>query len=440
MGPALAVAVRACTVTPSRAVGGATNTMISKHPRPSTRAAAALALATSATALALPAAAQDAGTAPARVHMIDETELQVRLWTPSPEGGYVFRINATVYGVNSDQDAVHVQFKQGNRTLAQVRCPLNRFDSDNHASALECQTSPEALLTATGNVSVDLVYEDDQTNQREVIRTLNLRVNRYPYWVGNRNNRPVVGGRYQISGDDMLGTAFVYRRHPNLRQTEAHEEQGLTFYTAYSGTWRSGNVTTLRCSVNGTRLPSDVRGSMDSFADFDVDEWPGQSAPQRHLTWYRARFSTQNLWWGRRVPFPSSHAGYNTENTMFLAEHPGNWSCDLRVDGTTQRTFNFVVTPDGMVAPHPEQQTASALRLLNGVSLVDVRLPNPDPVDAVVNPAAIRAGAQYGHRWENAASVRDMLAALPPAVGSSEPGHGGATTTAAAGGGRRGRH
>ncbi|MEI8257574.1 MAG: hypothetical protein WCJ30_18015, partial [Deltaproteobacteria bacterium] len=139
---------------------------------------------------------------------------------------------------------------------------------------------------------------------------------------------------------------------------------------------------------------------------------------------------TQTLWWRPRVPFPASHSGYNTTNTTFLGEHPGLWSCDLRVDGNTLRTFRFTVTPDGMVVPHAEQQGPTGMRLLNGVSMVDVRLPNPDTFDAVVNPAAIRAGSQYGRRWANPDAVREMLGALPPAVGSSDPSRSGAAPAA----------
>ncbi len=399
----------------------------------STYAVAALALAALVTSIARPAGAQQTAPGAAPVRMVDETELNVQLWTPSPSGGYVFRIRGTVYGVGSNQDALRITVKQGDRTLVEARCPLNNFDSDTHAAALRCETASDHLLTATGDVSVELVYDDDNTSTRELIRTLNLHVNRYPYWTGNQGNRPVIGGRYQISGDDLLGTAFVYRNSPSVHQTEAHAEQNVSFYTAFSGFYNAGSVQTLRCSVDGQRLQGDIRGSLRSYADFNVDEWTAQNAEQRHLGWYRARFNAQNLWWGPRVPFPSNHSGYNTANTTFLGEHPGQWSCELRVDGNTLRTFLFTVTPDGVVAPHAEQQGLTGMRLLNGVSIVDVRLPNPDAVDAIVNPAAIRAASQYGRPWANPDAVREMLGALPPAVGSSD-----ASRPGAAAGGRRG--
>jgi hypothetical protein len=348
------------------------------------------------------------------VRMVDESELFVRLWTPSPDGGYVVRVDAVVYGLGSHQDAIRLDVKQGSRTLSSTRCAFDAFDGD--AGQLECE-SEGAPLTATGDVTIDLVFMDDTAETTEVIRTLALRVNAYPYWMRTEGRRQVMGARYQIDGSDQLGTAFAYMSHPSLQQTVPDETQRIVFYSTFSGR-PEGNAVVMRCSAGGQRLP-DIRADFATFAELEVDEWTQPQAEIRHVGWYRARIAVENLWWGTRLERVDS--GYDTTQITFLGDHPGLWSCDLRSEGAVLRTFRFTADAAGRIVPHPEQTGPSALRLVPGTSLIDVRLPTPNPIDVAVDPAAIRRGAQYGRPWGDPGSVREMLDALPPASGSSAP-------------------
>lgn len=384
-------------------------------------------------ALALAAASSGALVAEAQtapVRMVDETELYVRLWTPSPEGGYQVRVDSIVYGVGSDQDAIRLDVRQGSRALTSVRCPFDARDED--AGRLRCETSSDTRLTATGDITVDMVYVDDVAESTEVIRTLNLRVNAYPYWVRSDGSRQIMGSMYQIDGSDQLGTAFAYMEHPSLQQTEANESQRITFYTSFSGSY-SGRSAALRCMVDGQRIP-DRRVSWSSYADYGADERLDPTSDTRHVGWYRSRIQIEDLWWGPRIPLPASGSGYNTAETQFLGEHPGLWSCDLRSEGNVLRTFRFQVDAAGRVAAHAEESGAGAMRVLPGLHLIDVRLPTPNAIDAAVDPAAIRRASQYGRAWTSGAAVAEMLGALPAASGSSAP----TATRGGGGGGRRG--
>ncbi len=370
--------------------------------------------------------------AQARPRMLDESELYLRLWTPSPEGGYVVRLDATVYGITSDQDAIRLDVKQGTRTIATTRCRYSARDGDA-GQLRNCETDSGAPLTATGDLRIDVVYLDDVAETSEVLRTLNVTVNAYPYWVRNDGSRQIMGARYQIDGSDQLGTAFVYQENASLTQTEAHEPQAIYFYTTFSGSFSGGGSPVFRCTVNGERIP-DRRTSWSSFAEYDVEERVSPTADTRRVGWYRARIHVQDLWWGTRIPLPASGSGYNTAETQFLGDHPGLWSCDFRRDGQVLRTFRFTADAQGRIAPHAEETSASPLRLLSSVHLVDVRIPNPSPIDAAVDPAAIRRASQYGRAWSAPDAVREMLAALPPASGSVAP-----TRVGGGGGGGRGR-
>jgi hypothetical protein len=126
----------------------------------------------------------------------------------------------------------------------------------------------------------------------------------------------------------------------------------------------------------------------------------------------------------------------------FLGDHPGAWSCDLRVDGRVLRSLMFSVGADGRVAPHPEQTGPQAFRMVPGLTLIDVRLPSSPP-DEYVDPAAIRASLQFGQPRRQADAWTASLATLPAAsIGNANPtpvADSSARAGGASGGRRRGR-
>lgn len=381
-------------------------------------------------ALALGAAQLGATRAEAQARrFFDETELDVHLWNRDAEGGYVVDVNGYVYGVGSSQDAIRVDVRAGTRALVSTRCGFDALDGDT--GRLRCRTDGERRLTQTGAITVDLVYVDDVAETTTTIRTLNLTVRGYPYWVRNDDRgRPVMGTMYQIDGSDLLGSAFAYMTRPGLRQTEANEAQNLQLFTAFSGSY-DGYDAVLRCRVGEERV-ADRRISTRNYADFSVEERVDSTSDTRRVGWYRTRYDVEDLWWGTRIPLPASGSGYDTTNIVFLGDHPGLWSCDVRSSGATLRTFRFEVDASGYVVAHAVESAPGFPGMLNGLHVVDVRIPSPSPRDAAFDPAPIRAGFQYGTPWGAPSAVAEMLAALPAAMGSSAP-------TAARGGRGRGR-
>ncbi len=360
--------------------------------------------------------AQSAPSAPRRA--IDETELYVRLFNPDPEGGYEVMVDAIVYGVTSGEDAIRVDVEQGTRTLVSTRCRFDERDGD--AGRLSCRTDEGHRLTATGAVTVELVYLDDVAETSTTLRTLHLNVRSYPYWVRDDDRgRHVMGAMYQLDGSDLLGTAFAWMEHPYLVQSDTNASQRVSFYTGFSGTY-AGLDGVLRCRVGDVRVP-DLEISTRDYADFGADERLSPTSDIRHVGWYRSRFQIEHLWWGRRLPMPASGSGYDPTNLVFLGEHPGTWSCDVRSNGAVVRTFRFEVDADGRIVAHAIEAAQGAPAMIGGLHLVDVRIPSPSPRDVAVDPAAIRAGWQYGTPWLVPASVAEMLGALPPVQGSSAP-------------------
>jgi hypothetical protein len=124
------------------------------------------------------------------------------------------------------------------------------------------------------------------------------------------------------------------------------------------------------------------------------------------------------LWWGPNVPGAS--AGWSGP-PVFLGDHPGLWSCDMRSEGVVLRTFRFQVDAQGQIVAHAAETAPGMPRMIDGLHMVDVRFPATNPRDAFFDPAAIRAGYQYGIPWSSPAAVAEMLGALPAAAGSSAP-------------------
>lgn len=357
------------------------------------------------------------------VRALDETETYLRLWTPSPSGGYVVRLETIVYGVTGRADATQMVVKQNGRALVTQRCAFG--SRDDNAARLSCATPDSNLLTATGELTIELSYIDDENDRTEPLRTFVVQARKYPDWIRGDGRRVTEwGGRYQILAHDAIGTAWFWHTNPGTTQTEAHESQSVRIYTAFAGDPARfrGSVYSLRCTVNGTRLPADIEariGSVNSLTE--ISERPNMQ-DTRMVQWNRTYFEMQQLWWGRRVPFPASRAGYNTENTRFMADHAGAWSCDLRMDGTVLRTFMFTVGADGRVAAHAEQTGAQAYRQLGGLSLIEVRLPANSPADEYIDPAAIRASFQFGQPRRQANLWTNSFTTLPArATGNAEP-------------------
>lgn len=357
----------------------------------------------------------------------DETELDVHLWNRDPEHGYTVRVNGYFYGVGSSQDAIRVDVRHGRTSLVSTRCSFDALDGD--CGRLSCETDPEHTLTQTGDITVDLVFIDDVAETSTVIRTLNLNVRGYPYWVRNDGSRSIMGTMYQVDGSDLLGTAFTWMEHPSLRQTQTDESQRVFFYTAYSGSYAE-HPAVLRCRVGDVRIP-DRDLSARNYADYGVDERLSSTSDTRHVGWYRTRYEPRDLWWGTRIPLPPTGTGYDPTSIVFLGEHPGDWSCDVRSEGNVLRTFRFTVDASGYIVAHGTEGSAGMPAMLPGLHIADVRLPASGGIDDAIDPAAIRAGFQYGTPWLPASAVTEMLAALPAARGSSAP-------TAAGRG--RGRH
>lgn len=354
-------------------------------------------------ALLSPAPAQ-AAAAPARI--LDESSWSLTL-SDAHHDGYGFSFQGYVEGFTGPTDAVRVEWSQKGKKLASTRCTLEDSRTPNVGWA-NCQYSGPKI-TALGDLTVKVFYVDDQSETETLMRTFVVPVRAF------RGSNP--GDiNYGILADDLLAPGYAY--HQTLSSKGDVQMLQLSF-------WSSGDLTgagrVVRCTVDGKRL-SDFLGAtvvsdgpaigvMNNRNDKKWEEW----------RWKRNELRIYGLHWGTRAEVEKATGDKVDDKTSVAAgDHPGAWSCDLRVEGQVQRTFRFTIGADGKVAPHPASAAPGALPLMSSVQMIDVILPK-QAVDQRVRPEAIRASHSFGVAWPKIDAVQSALKELPPASGLADP-------------------
>jgi hypothetical protein len=341
---------------------------------------------------------------------VDEPELYLSLYNPGGgDGGYLFRIHAHLYGVTGDSDAVRLDWMQKGKVLASQRC---RIEKDGDEGLVSCDWEGKRLFAA-GEVTANLIYIDDQEEKEYLLRPFKVQVGTF-YWMGKKN--------YQIVGDDLLGSAYVWHATTSDEFHRGEHEVRFYFWVAKA----VGNISTqLRCTVDGKRQPDFKAnlGNFDTTFELEDDSYGGEEPNRYH--WTPVVLRPEALFYGTREEAKAAtNSDMDPADTRVLAELPGAWSCDVRSDGQVLRTLRFEVTKEGRVAPHPAQSAPGAPRLLPSVAMVELILPKQNSFDERVRPDAIKASDRYGLPWPRHDSIKARHAQLPPASGLPDPGKG----------------
>jgi hypothetical protein len=343
--------------------------------------------------------------------------LQSRTDGMTSKSAYKVNLVGTVVGPKDSfksQDIVRLDWKQNGKTLASVRCPLG-IDASQTTAEFKCEQD-EAKLTAAGKVQAEVYYVDDRAGKTELLSKLNLEVGRYYNWSGMDGKKPKHEIRFQLIGDGLLGTTFLWMSPAGVYRD--HGPPKLRFFT-----WlRRDNDKTiansvLRCSVGGKTLSEDAQAyplSGLGTPNIEVGDRQYVKGPPDNETLYRWErvHLVADLYWG---PRKNNYA--NPEKMIWVGEHPGDWSCAWRWDGKALREFTFTVDAKGSIKPHAEQAT---FNLPPNTFFIETRFSKP-VWDTSFNPAAIKAAAAFGRPWSNPASLKTMFSALPPAKGTSVP-------------------
>lgn len=302
---------------------------------------------------------------------------------------------------------MRVEWISKGKVVANQRCAMN---VEGDTGSLECDWKG-APLKAQGDVTVNLIYVDDQTEKEYLLRTMEVKV--VPFtWMKERN--------YQILLDDTLDVAYAWHRFYGGENRNQDNNLYFFFWMANVVTFRDPM---LRWSVNGQKVP-DFKVSIQTNG-YEIEALYHVNGDERRYRWSPMRFYPERLWFGTREEV-SKHHRVNDEDIArgemrILAEMAGDWDCMLRAEGKPIRQFMFKVNDKGRIEPSEAQSALGFPKLPPSVVWVDMRIPAKSEFDLRVRPDAMTKSMPYGMPWPKHPAFDAAKKALPPASGLADP-------------------
>ena len=320
-------------------------------------------------------------------------------WTP--------KIRGRMLGRTRRGDAVVVEFSQNGKSLATLRAGLSGTGGENWFEDWEIRGDENKdVLTAVGKVTATFKYFDDTVEKSGPLTVRQFQVVKTVYYDEGKNN-----WKYGALYDDLLGFSYAVQRQPS------GEAPAIWLYSWMNLQHDSAiKDISYKLSVDGNPVPLDdafdANQNHESIVTLDQREEIFVKAKNDRVVnphnVYLVVFRPKLLWGPKRsAPGPG---------WLWLADHPGKWVFKIRVAGQLVRELHFTVSPNGEIAPHPEQDKAKAgfLNLGPGRFFLETYFPNPNTFDLRFNPEAIRSGTLYGRPWISTEVTGGMVKLLPP--------------------------
>lgn len=301
-----------------------------------------------------------------------------------PTHEYTFHAYARLLGTGiAAESAFKFVLKQGRRTLHTFTCQGNpayrvRMHPSNQPDmfGVEHCVDRNTRLSADGEITVEVYFVDDATDQEHLAHTHTIDIRRL--------------------------------RQENHQGVERPAQLSVTFSRSHGS---APHAMTLRCSVNGERLEL-PRHQVQS------QEVSGRRSRASEIR--RAGNSTEGdhmLFRADTFELPLTFGDTTQTNYPKLDDHPGRWECMLRDSNrNTFRELAFTVD-GGEIQAHPEE--AGDLHFPDGVHLVDVTIPADSPIDDRTDRDTVRAGAFYGRAWRS--TEGRAMAQRVPQIGDGFP-------------------
>ena len=343
---------------------------------------------------------------------VDETTTELHAYhrNNGKVDGYGLRLYAVVAGHVSG-DKYRFEWKQNGKLLVTGSCTADseimtkRTHGHKGGQGLaEVACNYAEPLTAKGAMEATLLVYNDQDGNDYALRTYKVTVAK---WTSFGD------AAYGIVGDDLLGAGYVQHYEAGTSDAKPH----FFFWAAHDSS--GGLEFKLRCTVEGAKL-----------ADIEVDH---ESAPgmlklisvQRRQTGTNTTYTwahfgiVANILWGEKDATGISESA--RDKYMWLIDHPGAWSCQLRNQGKSIREFAFTVDKKGMILPNAMQAASGVEPMLQGVAMIDMRIPKESTWDERIRPDAMKKTRAFGLPWPVHANVKTIQAAMPAASGLPDP-------------------
>ncbi len=343
------------------------------------------------------------GLAAAGPKLTAGTERDPKLFLDEPEslfevrnsdGGFTVRASGRLSGYTSTSDQLHLEVELRGKPVEKVLCEVSAYSTQNHWAEVVC--TGKKPLKGAGPVTGRLTYWDDTAERAYLVRTFAATAHEasfegVPSWVG--------------TFDDLLGAA--YARHMAADPGRLMPPEVMLHF------WTSGEARNqrLRCTVDGKKLPDfDLSPRTGAIVNDELELDQQSRGVRQTVKWRRHRTVVSNLIPGDKEALSKDFDPTAYTQWLWLADHPGQWVCDVRANGAAGRRFAFTVA-DGKIARHPSQDREGALPSWRNVSQLAVTFPAEAPFDERIRPEALTKSLNFGLPWP--AGSEDLRAGLP---------------------------
>jgi len=357
------------------------------------------------------AACLEAGNGP--IKLADEP-LTIKVWQNPNNDQYkewVPVINGRIIGHTRSGDAIKIVISKDGKDLITLRKGLkgNNPEELGYCENFTFDVNDEGTaLSATGELTLTFKYYNDQDETESVIGIRKIKVVKLAQHIGSFKHV----WKYGILSDDLAGSSYFY-----LSVEDEWSIPRVWFYTW--GNRENGNIEDVSCKieVDGKRieLPNNFLStygdisSLEQREELYLKDVEGNGVINDY-NWYKIRWCP-NLYWGEKRDDVAEHF-------IAMIDHPGNWVVKIRSNGKIIRELRFTVTPDGLIAAHPEQDASKPGAICYGPGryFVETYFGNPNEFDARFNSTAISEGMMYGRQWTSDEVKNGMIKALPSAI------------------------
>lgn len=205
---------------------------------------------------------------------LDETATWVS--TQTQREGYKLNGYLRVYGITSEKDRVRIEWKQGGKLLATMKCNP-QFSNEKRNFEGRCGYNGDKLITALGMVDADVIYSDDQTEKEYLVRTLHVNVAKW--------NEIGKDRMWQVLQDDLLAGAWAM---------EVPRDGVISPYFLFWIEHNDSGAGSLRCTVDGRKL-DDLEVDLETQKGEEIDADHTTEKVQQHMHWIHVAMEVRGV-------------------------------------------------------------------------------------------------------------------------------------------------
>jgi len=343
------------------------------------------------------------------------------------DAGWGLKGHFRVFGTTSQRSAFKMVIKKGRRTLGETICEVtvsNQHETTAEGPVYFYSTNcfdRDQRITQTGDITVELILIDDNTDQEHQLRTFPIKVMTATRVRGT--GQPDAPHHYVDRNGEVLNA--ILHLQPN-RGEPYWEPVGGRRLNSYDGRnvvtvtmnahpdrdhWSISSQTHLRCSVDGERVQigqDQVTGTQVRMVYVVHSHGRGRNQEgetedigfRQYVIRLPLAFDSSVVEQTHQRWYPLAEDRVDASSYAVINRHPGQWECQWREERTVLRTWRWTVGADGKIVPHAEQ--TGGLGLGPNAFFVETVIPEGGSgYDVRLHRQSVQRNAWYGLGWHS---------------------------------------